>query len=163
MTSLSRRHLGNAGSNKEKRIWAIRGKEIKAKRNSRKRPSLVRRTNEKRKKKRRTNKCPVLPGDLCVLSAGCWCSTTSWRSDWQPPGGRGRPRILLGHAAGGGADGLFTSTPYGQRTGSGSGVGSNALGTRMATLPGCRMIHISPRNFAEEMKSTEYLGTAERW
>jgi hypothetical protein len=25
----------------------------------------------------------VLSGHLCVLSAGCWCSTTSWRSDWQ--------------------------------------------------------------------------------
>ena len=95
MTLLSRRHLGNVGSSKEKRIWVIKGKKIKAKRNSRKRPSLVRRTNEKRKKKRRTNKCRVLSGDLCVLSAGCWCSTTNLRSDWQPPGGRGRPRIPL--------------------------------------------------------------------
>ncbi len=77
MTLLSRRHLGNVGSSKEKRIWVIREKEIKAKRNSRKRPSLVRRKNEKREKKRRTNKCPVLSGDLCVLSAGCCCSTTS--------------------------------------------------------------------------------------
>ncbi len=122
MTLLSRRHWGNVGSSKEKRIWVIKGNEIKAKRNIRKRPSLVRRTNEKRNKRRRTNKCPVLSGDLCVLSAGCWCSTTSWRSDWQPPGGRGRPRILLGHAAGGGADGLFTSTPCVQRTGLGRGA-----------------------------------------
>ncbi len=86
MTLLSWRHLGNVGSSREKRIWVIRGKEIKAKRNSRKRPSFLRRRNEKRKKKRRANKCPVLPDDLCVLSAGCWWSTTSWRSDWQPPG-----------------------------------------------------------------------------
>ncbi len=89
MTLLSRRHFGNVGSSKEKRIWVIREKEIKAKRNSRRRPSLVRRENEKRKEKRRTNKCPVLSGELCVLPAGCWCSMTSSRSDWQPPGGRG--------------------------------------------------------------------------
>ena len=74
MTLLSRRHLGNVGSSKEKRIWVIRAKEIKAKRNSRKRPSLVRRQKEKREEKRRTNKYPVLSGDLCVVSAGCWCS-----------------------------------------------------------------------------------------
>jgi len=30
----------------EKQIWAIRGKEIKAKENNRKRPSLVQRKNE---------------------------------------------------------------------------------------------------------------------
>ncbi len=45
----------------------IKGKEIKAKRNSRKRRSLLRRKNDKRKKRRRTNKCSVLSGDLCVL------------------------------------------------------------------------------------------------
>ena len=73
MTLLSRRHLGDVGSGKEKRIWAIRGKEIKARRNSRKRPSLVRRKNERRKEKRRTNRCPVLSGDSRDLSAGCWC------------------------------------------------------------------------------------------
>jgi len=33
-------------SRKEKQIWAIRGKEIKAKRNNRKRPSLIQRKNE---------------------------------------------------------------------------------------------------------------------
>ena len=59
----SRRHLGNVGSSKEKRIWVIRVKEIKAKRNSRQRPSLVRRTNEKRRKRRRTHKWPVLSCD----------------------------------------------------------------------------------------------------
>ena len=95
MKLLSRCHWENVGSSKEKRIWVIRAREIKAKRNSRKRLSSVRRKNEKRKKKRRTNKCPVLSGDLCVLSAGCWCSTTSWRSDWQPAGGRGRPGVSL--------------------------------------------------------------------
>lgn len=63
MTLLSRRHLGNVGSSKEKRIWVIREKEIKAKRNSRKRENLVRRTNEKRSKTRRTEKCPVLAGE----------------------------------------------------------------------------------------------------
>ena len=67
MTLLSRCHLGNVGSSKEKRIWVIRGREIKAKRNSRKRPSLVRRTNEKRRKKRRTNRCPVPSGDAMPL------------------------------------------------------------------------------------------------
>ncbi len=49
---LSRPHLGNVDSSKEEQIWVIREKEIKARRNSRKRPSLVRRTNEERKKKR---------------------------------------------------------------------------------------------------------------
>jgi len=63
VTLLSRRHLGNVGSSKEKRIWVIREKEIKARRNSRKRQSLVRRTNEKRRKTRRTETCPVLPGE----------------------------------------------------------------------------------------------------
>ena len=82
MRLLSRRHLGNVDSSKEKRIWVIRGKKIKARRNSRRRASLVRRKNERRRKKRRTNKCPVLSGDLCVLSTGCWCSTASWRNDW---------------------------------------------------------------------------------
>ena len=99
MTLLSRPHLGNVDSSKEEQIWVIREKEIKARRNSRKRPSLVRRTNEERKKKRRTNKCPVLSGVPCVLSSGCWCSTTCWRSDWQPPGSRRRPRIPLSRAS----------------------------------------------------------------
>jgi len=36
----------NSLSNKEKQIWVIRGKETKAKRNNRKRPSLVHRKNE---------------------------------------------------------------------------------------------------------------------
>ena len=94
MTLLSRRHLGNVGSSLEKRIWVIKGKEIKAKGNCRKRPSLVRRTNEKRKATRK-NKYPVPAASLCVLSAGSWCSTMSRRSDCQPPGGRGRPRIPL--------------------------------------------------------------------
>ena len=59
---LSRHHLGNLGSSKEKRIWATKEKKIRARRNNRKRHSLVRRTNEKRKEKRRTNRCPVLFG-----------------------------------------------------------------------------------------------------
>ena len=46
-------------SRKEKQIWAIRAKEIKAKRNNRKRPSLVQKKNESRSKKRRINKCPA--------------------------------------------------------------------------------------------------------
>ncbi len=41
----------------------IRGKKTKAKGNNRKRPSLVQRKNENRKKKRR-NRCPVQFGDL---------------------------------------------------------------------------------------------------
>ncbi len=36
----------NSLSNKEKRIWVIRGKKTKAKRNNRKRPSLLKRKNE---------------------------------------------------------------------------------------------------------------------
>ena len=50
-------------SSKEKQIWVIKEKKIKAKGNNRKRPSLVQRKNENWKKKRR-NKCPVLSGDL---------------------------------------------------------------------------------------------------
>ena len=42
----------------------IREKEIKAKRNNRKRPSLIQRKNEKLKKKRRITKCPALSGDF---------------------------------------------------------------------------------------------------
>ena len=53
----------NSFSNKEKQIWVIRGKKTKAKRNNRKRPSLIQRKNENWKRKRR-NKCPVLFGDL---------------------------------------------------------------------------------------------------
>ncbi len=51
-------HLGNPDSNKEKQIWVIREKKTKARRNNRKRPSLIQRKNENRKKKRR-NKCPI--------------------------------------------------------------------------------------------------------
>ncbi len=42
----------------------IKGKKIKAKRNSRKRPSVIKRKNENEKKKRRVNKCPVLSGEI---------------------------------------------------------------------------------------------------
>ncbi len=66
MTLLSRHHSGNVGSSKEKRIWVIRGNEIKARRNSRRRPSLVRRKNEKIKEKRRTNKPFGTPPPLAV-------------------------------------------------------------------------------------------------
>ena len=55
--------MGNVGSSKEKRIWATREKKIKARRNSKKRHSLVRRRNEKRKKTKRTSRCPVLSGE----------------------------------------------------------------------------------------------------
>ena len=41
----------------------IRGEKTKAKGNNRKRPSLIQRKNENRKKKRR-NKCPVQFGEL---------------------------------------------------------------------------------------------------
>ncbi len=44
-------------SNKEKQIWVIREKKTKAKGNIRKKPSLVQRKNENRKKKRRNNRC----------------------------------------------------------------------------------------------------------
>jgi len=50
-------------SSKEKQIWVIKGKKIKAKGTNRKRPSLIQRKNENWKEKRR-NKCPVLSGDL---------------------------------------------------------------------------------------------------
>ena len=50
--------MGNPDSNKEKQIWVIREKKTKARGNNRKRPSLIKRKNENRKKKRR-NKCPV--------------------------------------------------------------------------------------------------------
>ena len=42
----------------------IRGKKIKARRNSKKRPSMIQRKNENGKKKRRRNKCPVLSGEI---------------------------------------------------------------------------------------------------
>ena len=61
---LSRPHLGNVDSSKEEQIWVIREKEIKARRNSRKRPSMIQRKNENGKKKRRRNKCPVLSGEI---------------------------------------------------------------------------------------------------
>ncbi len=54
--------LRKSFSSKEKQIWVIRGKKIKAKGNNRKRPTLVQRKNENWKKKRRNN-CPVLSGD----------------------------------------------------------------------------------------------------
>ncbi len=44
-------------SNKEKQIWVIREKKTKAKGNIRKKPSVVQRKNENRKKKRRNNRC----------------------------------------------------------------------------------------------------------
>ena len=47
-----RSHLGNADSNKEKQIWVIREKKTKARRNNKKRPCLIQRKNENRKKKR---------------------------------------------------------------------------------------------------------------
>jgi len=75
VTSLGRRHLGYVGSSKEKRIWVIREKEIKARRNSRKGPSLVRRTNEKGKKKRRTNKWPVLSGEASSGNEPAWATS----------------------------------------------------------------------------------------
>ena len=43
-------------SNKEEQIWVIRGKKTKAKRNNRRKPSLIQRKNENWKKIRR-NKC----------------------------------------------------------------------------------------------------------
>ena len=52
--------MGNVGSSKEKRIWATREEKTRARRNSKKRYSLVRRTSEKRRKRRRTSRCPVL-------------------------------------------------------------------------------------------------------
>ena len=69
MTLLRRRHLENVGSSKDKRIWVTRENETKARRNIRKRHSLVRRINEKRKKKRRINRCPALSGDLKLEGA----------------------------------------------------------------------------------------------
>ncbi len=50
----------NPDSNKEKQIWVIREKKTKAGGNNRKRPSLIQRKNENRKKIRRKNKRPVL-------------------------------------------------------------------------------------------------------
>ena len=50
-------------SSKEKQIWVIRGKKIRAKGKNRKRPSLIQRKSENLKKKR-SNKCPLLSGDL---------------------------------------------------------------------------------------------------
>ncbi len=61
MSAIGRSHLGNPNSNKEKQVWVIRGKKTKARRNNRKRPSLIQSKNENRKEKRR-KKCPVLSG-----------------------------------------------------------------------------------------------------
>ncbi len=44
----------------EKQKWVTREVKIKAKGNIRKRPSVVQRKNEKRKEKRRINKCTPL-------------------------------------------------------------------------------------------------------
>ncbi len=52
-------HLGNPDSNKEKQIWVIREKKTKARRNIKKRPSLIQRKNENRKKKRSLKKGPL--------------------------------------------------------------------------------------------------------
>ena len=54
--------MGVVGSSEEKRIWPKREIKTKARRKTRRSPSLVRRTKEKRKKIRRTNECPVLSG-----------------------------------------------------------------------------------------------------
>ena len=57
-------------SSKEKQIWVIREKRIKAKGNNRKRPSLIQRISENWKKKRRINKGPLLSGDdLSLINA----------------------------------------------------------------------------------------------
>ena len=55
---VGRSHLGNPDSNMEKQIWVIREKKTKARGNNKKRPCVIQRKNENRKKKRR-NKCPV--------------------------------------------------------------------------------------------------------
>jgi hypothetical protein len=52
-------------SSKEKQIWVIREKRIKAEGNNRKRPRKIQRKNEDWKKKRRINKYPVLFGFIC--------------------------------------------------------------------------------------------------
>ncbi len=53
-------HLGNPHLNKEKQIWVIREKKTKARGNNSKRPSLVQRKSENRKKKKeKKNKCSV--------------------------------------------------------------------------------------------------------
>jgi len=49
-------------SNTEEQTWVIRGKKIKVRGKNRKRRSLAQRKNEKRKRKRRIDKCPVLYG-----------------------------------------------------------------------------------------------------
>jgi hypothetical protein len=54
----------NSFSRKERQKWVTKGKKTRAKGNNGKRPSLIRRKSEKRKKKRRTDKCPALSGDL---------------------------------------------------------------------------------------------------
>ncbi len=44
--------IGDPGSNKEKQLWVTREKKTKARRNNKKRPCLIQRKNENRKKKR---------------------------------------------------------------------------------------------------------------
>ena len=45
--------LGKPDTNKEKHIWLIREREIKARRNNKKRPNSIQRKNENRKEKRK--------------------------------------------------------------------------------------------------------------
>ena len=48
-------------SSKEQRIWVTKGKRTKAKRNSRKKPSVLQRKNDKGKRNRKTLRCLVEP------------------------------------------------------------------------------------------------------
>ena len=54
----------------------IRERRIRAKGNNRKRPALVKRINEKRKEKRRGDKCPVQFGNLWLAN---YNSPVIWR------------------------------------------------------------------------------------
>jgi len=62
MTTFGAKDRRESFSSKEKQIWVIREKRIKAEGNNRKRPILVKRKNEKGKKRRKINKGPVLFG-----------------------------------------------------------------------------------------------------
>ena len=53
LTAIGRSNLGNPDSNKEKQIWVIREKKTKVRRNIRKRPGLIQRKNENRKKEKK--------------------------------------------------------------------------------------------------------------
>ncbi len=76
----------NPDSNKEKQIWVIREKKTKAGGNNRKRPSLIQRKNENRKKIRRKNKRPVLPQDSSLrLCRGTHAILCRARSASGPP------------------------------------------------------------------------------